>query len=112
MWLVLGLRKYKNEHGLWPESLDSVAQYVPADALVDPIAGEGFVYHREGESFRLYSKGPNRIDDGGRNQYIRESGVDEDDLSIWPPFVREPQPKRNRGESQQDSNDVSLAPSR
>jgi hypothetical protein len=106
-WLMLGLREYKNEHGVWPESLDSIAPHVPAEAFSDPITGEAFVYQREGEAFRLYSKGPNRTDDAGRYRYVPESGIDEDDLSIWPLSVREPQSRPDRNKSQADANATS-----
>ncbi len=78
-WLVLGLRKYRNEHGSWPESLEQVSDYVPPEAFIDLTNGDKFVYVREGDGFRLYSKGQNNIDEGGRNN----DGAD--DWPIWPP---------------------------
>jgi hypothetical protein len=84
-WLVLGLRRYRNGHGAWPQTLAAISEYVPAEALVDPTNGEAFVYVPDGESFQLYSKGFNRIDDGGRSGYVRASKKVEDDIWIWPP---------------------------
>jgi hypothetical protein len=87
-WLVLGLRRYRNAHGSWPATLDEVSPYVPAEAFVDPIPSEAFVYGREGDGFRLYGRGPDRVDDDGRDR----------DLSLWPPRVREPAPEPNSQE--------------
>ncbi len=92
-WLVLGLRRYRDEHGAWPESLDSVAEHVPADAFLDPTSGDRFVYARDGDSFKLYSTGLNRIDEGGRDDYVKTLDRCEDDIAIWPPYVRQPEPE-------------------
>jgi len=92
-WLVLGLRRYHEAHGAWPATLDAISEYVPAEAFVDPTNGEAFVYVTDGDGFRLYSKGPNRIDEGGRSGYVRASKKMEDDIWIWPPPVPEPEDK-------------------
>jgi hypothetical protein len=84
-WLVLGLRRYRDANGAWPQTLDLVSKHVPAEAFSDAITGEAFVYAPDGNSFRLYSKGFNRIDDGGRCRYIRALNTIEDDVTLWPP---------------------------
>jgi len=84
-WLVLGLRRYRDVHGAWPQTLDDVSNYVPPEAFADPVAGDAFVYARDGDSFRLYSKGPNREDEGGRCYYVRALDKVEDDIPLWPP---------------------------
>lgn len=89
-WLVLGLRRYRDEHGSWPESLDRISEYAPAEAFLDPTGGAHFVYALEGDDFTLYSIGPNRIDDGGRHRYVKAQDKLEDDIAIWPPHVAEP----------------------
>ena len=83
-WLILGLRKYKNVHGRWPASLEDVSEYVPGETFLDPINGGAFVYVLEGDSFKIYSKGPNGIDEGGRDGYVRALKRSEDDMAIWP----------------------------
>ena len=70
-WLVLGLRRYRDAHGAWPGTLAAASEYVPAEAFCDPTAGAAFAYTLDGDSFRLYSKGPNRIDEGGRRRYVK-----------------------------------------
>lgn len=94
-WLVLGLRRYHDAHGAWPQALDAISQYVPAEALVDPTNGEAFVYATDGDGFRLYSKGPNCLDVGGRSGYVRGSKKVEDDIWIWPPPPPEPEPSED-----------------
>lgn len=102
-WLVLGLRRYRNAHGAWPETLDEVSPYVSADAFFDPVAEGAFAYAREGEGwdrpfvykpstdgFVLYSTGANGIDQNGRSEaeYDKENlttKVLADDVMIWPP---------------------------
>ena len=84
-WLVLGLRRYRDAHGAWPQTLDMIAEYVPAEAFFDPTTGGAFVYALDGNSFKLYSKGVNRIDDGGRQHYVKALDKLEDDISLWPP---------------------------
>jgi hypothetical protein len=89
----LGLRRYHNEHAAWPSALDQLAEHVPADALLDPTSGGPFIYLLDGDSFRLYSKGADRIDDAGRHGYSKALDRIEDDIVIWPPHVPEPQPQ-------------------
>lgn len=89
-WLVLGLRRYRDAHGTWPPTLDTIAEYVPPEAFVDPTTGDAFVYALDGDGFKLYSKGHNRIDEGGRHRYLRVVKRSEDDVSLWPPPVAEP----------------------
>lgn len=82
-WLILGLRKYQDVHGTWPDELDMVSEYVPPEALIDITNGSKFVYIRDGEDFVFYSKGPNNNDEGGSY-----SGT-ADDLPIWPLKIKE-----------------------
>lgn len=83
-WLVLGLRKYRNSHGQWPEELDPISEYVPSEAFTDPTNGDNFVYAREGDNFKLYSKGFNGLDEAGRGRYGTNSTEEGDDIAIWP----------------------------
>jgi hypothetical protein len=78
--LIVALRRYKNKHGRWPETLDGIKDLVPAEILVDPINGGSFVYKLFEVDFTLYSKGKNNIDEDGERD--RESGAD--DWRIWP----------------------------
>lgn len=79
-WLVLGLRRYRNARGAWPEALEEVSPYVPDEAFRDSTADGTFVYAREGDGFRLHGNGPD-----GR-------------VTLWPPRAREPAPESNSEE--------------
>ena len=54
------------------------------ELIRDPINGETFVYRRAEDSFILYSKGINKIDEGGHRDIKRESRTGRDDILIWP----------------------------
>ena len=92
-WLLLGLRRYRDAHGAWPQTLDAISEYVPAEAFLDPTNGGAFVYTLDGDSFKLYSKGPNRVDEGARHGYVKALDKIENDIPIWPPPVPEPKDK-------------------
>jgi len=70
---------YRQQTGALPESLDDLpdAGHVTRDAFTE----QPFVYRRDGDSFTLYSVGPNGQDDGGAHTKWREDG----DFVIWPP---------------------------
>ncbi|MHC4103550.1 MAG: hypothetical protein ACYSR9_01315 [Planctomycetota bacterium] len=85
--ILLAMRSYKNKHGAWPKSLDSIKSLVPAEILVDPISNKSFVYKLTVDSFTLYSKGENDIDDGGKRYTFNEEKNAADDWRIWPAYV-------------------------
>jgi hypothetical protein len=89
-WLVLGLRRYRDAHGVWPGTLAAISEYIPAEAFFDPAAEGAFVYAPDGDGFKLYSKGPNRIDEDGRQGYVKALDKVEDDIWIWPPPAPKP----------------------
>lgn len=88
-WLVLGLHQYREAHGQWPESLDAIAAYVPAEALRDPMNEGPFVYVRQGDDFRLYSKGPDGIDANAAAGSPLSTTTEDDDIIIWPIVMRQ-----------------------
>lgn len=83
-WLILGLRNYRNAHSGWPTSLELVSEYAPDEAFLDPTCDDAFVYALDGDGFKLYSKGPNGIDEGGRDGFVRDLDRSQDDIAIWP----------------------------
>jgi hypothetical protein len=103
-WLILGLRKYKNTHGKWPASLGMMSKYVPGEAFLDPTNGGAFVYVRGGDGFKLYSKGPNGIDEGGWDDFVRASNRHEDDIIIWPAVEQGQRKSRNSEDGQAESS--------
>ena len=86
--LIVALRRYKNEHGRWPETLEAIKDLVPAEILIDPINGGSFVYKLTEEIFTLYSKGKNNIDEGGKYKRRYGETSEGDDWLIWPPGSR------------------------
>jgi hypothetical protein len=78
--ILLGLRRYRDLHGSWPERLDELGDSVSAEMLVDPMNGHSFVYKVSDDGFVLYSKGPNGIDENG--EWGGDNGAD--DWMIWP----------------------------
>ncbi len=76
--VVVALMRYKNANGKWPDNLGQAAEFGPEDVFVDGYGGP-FVYKSGENSFVLYSKDKNGIDDGGeRNE---QTGLD--DWVIW-----------------------------
>lgn len=80
--LLIALRRYKDKNGFWPENLDQIKDLTKEEFLTDPVNNQSFVYERTDDSFILYSKGKNGIDDGG----VGHSGytAKQDDVYIWP----------------------------
>jgi len=63
---MVALRLYHLKHGRYPDSLQGlVPDYLPA-VPQDPFGGAPLKYRRDGDSYVLYSLGPNLKDDGGR----------------------------------------------
>ncbi len=83
--IIIALRRYKNKHGCWPESLDDIKSLAPAEVFVDPVNGGSFVYRLTDQGFLLYSRGRNNIDDGGEHDEWFEQEPMADDWLIWPP---------------------------
>jgi len=83
-WIMLGLRKYRNENGRWPTSLELLSDYAPDEAFLDPTCSDTFVYTLDGDGFRLYGKGPNGSDEGGRDSLVSSLNRYKDDIAVWP----------------------------
>jgi len=101
--IIIALRRYKNKHGRWPESLDDIKTLVPAEVFVDPINGSSFVYKLTDDNFTLYSKGKNNIDEDGRynsrwDPNTLQNTVEQDDFLIWPRRMHDTQPQDSNSE--------------
>ena len=86
--LVIALRRYKNEHGYWTESLEDVQSLAPPELFVDPTNKDSFLYRLTDDGFTLYSKGKNNIDENGESRTRKPDGTETDDILIWPPKSR------------------------
>jgi len=89
-WLVLGMRRYRDQHGTWPMSLDQIAEQIPTDALLDPTRQERFVYRLREDGFTLYGTGINGIDEHGHWDGVKALDGHDDDIIIWPILIPEP----------------------
>jgi len=64
--IAIAAERYRLKHGAWPARLEElVPEYLPSEAIVDPMSGKPFVYRREGDGIRVYSVGEDGVDDGG-----------------------------------------------
>jgi len=57
--LLLAIKQYYNEHGVWPPNLDSIKSAAPAEAFIDPVTGNQLQYENHGERFSLYGETAN-----------------------------------------------------
>jgi len=69
------LMLYESDHGSYPASLDELVGsegeggYLDEKQLKDPF-GRPILYERTEDSYRLWSSGPNKVDDGGSKDDI------------------------------------------
>ena len=92
--LIIALKQYKNKHSTWPRNLEQIRDSVDPEILIDPVNGDSFVYKLTNDSFMLYSKGKNNIDDAG--VIDRETGAD--DILIWPEELPSTNPTGSKNE--------------
>jgi len=81
--LLAGVELYRAEHGELPPSLDALVPAYLKSLPPDPFSGSPFGYRVAGRAYRLYSVGPDRRDDGGRERL--DPYTHEGDIIIWPP---------------------------
>jgi len=98
---MVALRRYKNEHGHWPQTLDIIKPCVAEVVLTDPHSNGAYVYLITEDGFRLYSTGPNGKDENGR---YKSNGPD--DWAIWPSRSKILQPKQKDKDSKQSGSDT------
>jgi len=97
--MIIALRRYKNEHGHWPKSLEDIKSLAHPELFIDSVNNDSFVYRLTDDGFTLYSKGENNIDENGDRLTKKPDGTYTDDFLIWPPKNRkvkqEAKPERN-----------------
>ena len=57
--LLLAIKQYKIDNGVWPPDLDSIKSAAPAEAFIDPVTGNPLEYENHGERFSLYGETAN-----------------------------------------------------
>jgi hypothetical protein len=81
--LLIALKRYKNEFSNWPESLEALKPTTHEELFTDPLNNDSYIYKAQNDSFVLYSKGLNNIDDNNVfSGYANWTGAD--DWPIWP----------------------------
>jgi hypothetical protein len=75
--ILIALKRYRLEHGQWPARLEEA--FGSTAVPTDPVNSKSFGYAPDNGQFRLYSFGPNGIDDGGQND-----NRGKDDILLWP----------------------------
>ena len=63
--LMVALELHRLAEDKYPATLKALSPEFIAEPPEDPFSGESFIYVGEQEPYRLYSVGPNMIDDGG-----------------------------------------------
>jgi len=79
--VVLALKAYKYERGLYADSLQQLQQTLDWQLPQDPFSGQDFVYQTQFKGFKLYSIGPDMDDDGGMSLERSQDYYDHD--IVW-----------------------------
>jgi len=98
--ILIALRRYKNKNDRWPQTLSEIQSFVPAEILIDPYNNGSFVYKLTDDSFKLYSKGKNNIDEDGKYKRRYGETSEGDDWLIWPPKTRKTKEENTDAEQQ------------
>jgi hypothetical protein len=69
---ALALQAWRAEHGGYPDTLEALVPDILKDVPADPFAGSPLRYRRDGETYVLYSVGPDGRDDGGEPAVMRD----------------------------------------
>lgn len=80
--ITWALAAYRAECGQYPETLSHCCPGYLPQMPRDPFHDAPLVYRREGDSFTLYSVGPNGQDDEGKNSEFRLDAPLTDDISL------------------------------
>ncbi len=98
--LLVALRRYKDKTGQWPERLEDIKTPAQPEIFIDPFNGGAFVYKLTEESFTLYSKGKNNIDEDGKLDRWDEEKTGADDWLIWPTRTMKTKEEKSNAEKQ------------
>jgi len=99
--ILIALRRYKNKHGHWPQTLSEIQSFVPAEILIDPLNEGSFVYKPTDDTFKLHSKGLNNIDDDGKRDQWGRKKTGADDRLIWPTYYQKIKTKKENADAEQ-----------
>ncbi|MHB9107630.1 MAG: hypothetical protein ACYDCO_11300 [Armatimonadota bacterium] len=66
LMVALALKAYRADHGTYPQDLRALAPAYLQQVPLDPFGGQPLRYQRSANGYRLYSVGPDNVDDGGK----------------------------------------------
>ena len=93
--VLIGLHRYRDQHGKWPASLTAIRGWVSARVRTDPFSGKPFVCRVENGRPTLYSVGYNGKDDGGKHDPQWGRHLEDDEWIVKPTdYVFWPVPRR------------------
>jgi hypothetical protein len=81
--IALACKIYKNQKGIFPESIAALNPDILEKIPVDPFTGDPYIYKLRDDGFVVYSVGSNEKDDEGRATYQVTRLVTEKD-DDWP----------------------------
>lgn len=78
-YLTFSIAAFKAETGLYPNSLDELADKIDGDYPTDRFSNDDFLYRPNGDGFVVYSVGVNGKDDNGDGVFNEKSSRSADD---------------------------------
>lgn len=105
---IIGLLRYKNDKGFYPENVNELMSegYI-GELPIDPWSDEPLVYRTTNDDFTLYSIGRNLKDDGGevsrdyKGRVSRWGTEEAGDAVFWPaPKPETPEQRKERVEKE------------
>jgi hypothetical protein len=74
--ILYAMRLYQDEHGRLPKELTELAPECMSQVPLDPYTEQPLVYEPSDATYRLYSVGPNGVDEGGKGDDVELSLTD------------------------------------
>ncbi len=86
---VIGVKSYQERWGRLPRKLENACPEPLGHDPTDPFSGEPLRYRAsdDGQSFVVYSVGPDQDDDGGKHSGFKKG---DGDFVLWPPQPASP----------------------
>lgn len=81
--VALALESYRARYKKYPRQLDQAAREWEKPLPLDFYSGKPFQYRPDGQSYSLYSFGPNRTDQKGKSPEILKGWGPNDDDVVW-----------------------------
>lgn len=69
--VAVAIEQFQRAAGDYPDSLDDLTDYLPAEKLRDPFSSDDFLYERRESGYLLYSIFVDQEDDAGTDPYVK-----------------------------------------